>query len=516
MHIVYAKTLNVKNCTFSNWFFSRCVNSNGVELATIENCTGVNCGGRSAGANDSHGDALYFQRIGVKLIYDDMGYIKYVDNNNTVYWYDAINEIVYDTSYNQVSVSISDLSQDLSNSKNAYIYVNNCDFSSYEAVEDMYPDTNALNGCKSGRCGIVFGEYSLTDTDKFLYVTNSSFYNYQRTIHIENVKNVNVSIDNSRFLEYGTCIFGSGQIAGINNFNITNCIFNKTIEIRAMYNNYDYIFSGGNDNKIKNFTFDNCEFIGLAGKILIYGKNIPLIIKNSNIEVENLYFFTNVYAKFENCNIKSNTQGGYRTIYNFENCNIEPGYKHDSNSSHNYLPGTPSDLYFDTTQYGYIKNCYLKNFGYQFRNNVIFKNNHFVYDENFPGNGSDVSKKYCILINNINNIYIESNIVENNNTDLYYFTNESNISDHIVQIINNTIYNLRFSLWNSTKFRCQVMNNRLINTNENIVNAFSFYGSKLIACNNFMYGYTTPFTSYTNVLQYNNYKIEDTQTTLIS
>ena len=140
-----ADFIDVHDCYFEDLFFSAAIWAEYGKNILITNCSGIRVGGRSYGSDyDARGDAIY------------LGY--------------------------------------LGENSPATVSINNCHFEGYPIIEDTTTD----NSSHPGRCGVTI-EYSDSDYDKFITISNSYFYNYQRAIHVENAKNIFLEVNNSKF-----------------------------------------------------------------------------------------------------------------------------------------------------------------------------------------------------------------------------------------------------------------------------------------------------------------------------
>lgn len=464
-----ARHLKAYNCNFSNWFYSACFWTHFLDDAIIENCNGYNVGGRSAdNTEDARGDALYFGYCGVR----------YIAGTETV---------------------------DTNNSKEVNIKILNCNFKSYEAVDNPYSSLPSIrNGNHSGRCGIVFGEFSLTTKNKYLSIENSYFYNYQRVIHLENVDNSNIIINNSSFNEFGTFIIISDS-NNLNKLDINNCNFNKNMDILAMYPDYEFIIAGANNiNNNILFNFNNCLFNMKKMYIATYGMGSIINISNSNLIGEIFKSSSNSNLNFDNCIIKFNTSVFYKTLLKFKNCNIEGGYLHNEKSSFYIYSHEKPD--FEETL-NIIENCKLLNCGINIRHNELeIVNNNLTYDSNFSSKDVNNTTWYSMLILTLTKMTKFINNTINNETTTKYlnYSDLGTTNDYIID--NNNFNNIGLALFNQNNLS-RISNNKF-NTNTSNRYAIDFKGStKCCLFNNIFDNFENPLNLQGNIIRFNNYYI---------
>ena len=465
-----ARNLTCRDLYFNDWFFSCPIYSLYVDNAIVENCRGINVGGRDSGWNGTEsvdysyeGDAINFAYVGVV----------YQEGTTTV---------------------------DRENSHEGNILINNCSFSSYEAVENPYSDNiNIKNGCRSGRCGIVLAEFSDTGKKKTFTINNSYFYNYQRSLHNEANDKVSIIVNNTTFEDFGSVLHGGTEI---NNAVFTNCHFIKNIDVRGLAVNYDTIFAG-TPNYQTDISFINCSFENLAGKLTIYTDTSNISFENCRFEVERISGQTGSLLKFNNCDIKANKGSFYNLPILLNNTRFESQYKHDSNSGMIEFSGS-----FEFNNSIVIKNSKLINFKTNIQSSnepIYFYNNIMEYTNNGSFNTSLLGIFHSNLKRFSNNHIINNNTINRLfNSDLG--TINANINDNLFE-------NIMFSINNSQNIGLKIYNNKFIS--ENSDNAINFWNSVGIIHDNLAIGYTkvinnngdssTPHT----ITQYNNYTSSD-------
>lgn len=463
-----ARYIKADNLYFSDWFYSACIWSHYCSNADITNITGVRVGGRSAtNDEDARGDAIYFGYSGV--VYDE---------NDEV---------------------------DEDNSQNVNIRVENCNFSSWEAIENESQDSNIRNGSQSGRCGIVFGEYSQTKAVKNLYVNNSYFYNYQRGIHLEGVDNVNMYINNTTFDNYGEVLLLSDNITA-NNIKFNNCTFKKDVDVIAIYNGYNYIITGHTINDVKNITFDNCLFNDEYNGLVTYGKGINLKINNSILNFSNLEIITDTKVKFNNSIVNYNIFTLYNSIFNFNNCTINGGYLNNE-VSRNFIKWTGASYY--TNENNIIKNCMCNNVGIVGNSNkMIMSNSEFTFNENFKNIDGATTRNYFFNFYDNRLERITNCIFNNSNTTITNIFDSAGTSNTAYVINDNIFRNVKLTLFSGTDFKCKIYNNQLYNTNTSITSGADFYNNKAVIYNNIFIGYSS-VSNYKVGIQFNNYLSTD-------
>lgn len=464
----YARKLIAKNCNFSNWFYSACIWSHFTDNAIIENCNGVNIGGRSAtNDEDARGDALYFGYSG----------IHYQDETTAI---------------------------DNENSKEVNIKILNCNFSSYTPVNNLYPSlTNVRNGSKSGRCGITFTEFSNSTKPKYLSIENSTFTNYQRTIHLENTQNCFININNCTFNEFANLLL-INSINNIASFKITNSNFNRQLDIVPIYPNYDSIIAGNvnllvNGDKI--FSFYNCNFNMKSCYLFIYGMAIPTNFENCSFTTSNLQAQNNCKLNFKNCNINFNRTLFFKCLLNFEDCKINGGYLNNENTSYFLYNYTKPDF---NDNYCFIKNCILNDVGVNYDNGYIdFVNNYCNYSSNFK---SSLNAMFSFVLSNLRDFY--NNTIINNSSLLTLFNTTFNY-DLPCFIHNNTFNYCRLSLFNLKDYNVRIFNNTFIGkVNTDI--SIDLYGSspsETYLNDNMFINMTTPWQNLGNSIRHNNYYV---------
>lgn len=523
-----ARFFNADNCYFENWFYSACFWLHYVVNAKITNCIGLNVGGRSAdNSEDARGDALYFGFCGIYYVYDKNGFIKYLDEENNVYWYDEKQNIVYNYNYSISPKTLDELSLDIkTNSLESNILIENCIFKSYEACENMYSSLNNIrNGCKSGRCGVVFAEYSLTGKQKNLSIINTTFYNYQRTIHIENVDEANLICQNVNFEEFGSAIL-TDHLTHWNSILCENCLFKKELNIIGISPDYDAIISASPQDKENQLKFNNCRFIGNNIKLALHMNSTKIYIINSYIEVEFLSSLNNCDIIFKNCTIKFNRTNLFKTTLKILNCNVYGGYLNNDNSNCYFGANDVSATELKNPEI-IFENSILNNVNTFLTKNakLIMINNIFNYDENYKLiNTVGTSQTFIFSQYGFDISKIIGNTFNNTNTQLKNLVDPSfRPNDNtILNIINNTINNLRFYTYSAysqgnvtKKFFINIFNNIFNNTNNNNTNALELNGDNFgnminsLVSNNIFNGYDTPLTLQSNVVKMNNYNITD-------
>ena len=474
------RILNCKNMNFHDLFYSSAISGNFVSKVNIDNCKGINVGGRSADNTvDASGDALYFSRCG----------------------------IVYD----------SDDNIDDDNCSDVEINVNNCSFSSYPAVSNMYPlDPNIRNGCKSGRAGIVICEYSESTKSKKVNVSNSYFYNYQKVYHIERVENLDLLSENCYFEDNGSIIIYSTNYAN-NNIKFINCNFIKNVDVIGIYNDYDAIFNGTPDGLLKSLSYDNCNFKNLSGYLVLYGEDTNISYNNCNFEIERFKIF-NSNNKFFNCNFKANYTMLYKAIYSFYDSNIELGYKNDANSR-NYFLSSANNKYTRSDNIIHLDKCNFKNVGLKpavLDTEYYITNNKFTFDNNF--NFKDYSGTVgttAFIWSNRGLKLFENNIVTNGTTSDNLFVTDTNANDRYI-IRGNTIYDTPWGIYGITDYKVTVENNTFELINKTITTAQNYYSSYLISKNNLYKGFSNPLTNTTHVHSKGNLKYYNGELTELS
>lgn len=475
-----ARNIEADHLNFNDWFYSACIWSHYCKTGNFTNIKGVRVGGRSAdNTEDARGDALYFGRIGVVE-----------DNDNNV---------------------------DPDNSYPVDINIKNCQFSSWEAVPTMYPDAGAdqgRNGCKSGRAGIVLGEYSKTNARKIFNISDCYFYNYQRTLHMEGVYDLDVNVENTTFSEYGQVLIGTVNDR-YNNVKFNNCIFNKTIDVIAIYDSYKFIVSGFTTNNWKRLEFENCNINDEYNGLILYGSGIDTAFNNCNINME-LFYIYNSYSKFYSSNIQYNRCNFYLSEYMFENCSIEGCYKHDANSK--------SILYATTGTndvYNKVLGCRLKNVGFHqgggAGRKVEIVNNFLEYDSNYVNiDYAGTTRNYFLSMYGDRLEKFDGNIVNNTNSTVYALMDVSNNGSFVIS--DNVLTNVRAGLTNGTGYKAIFRNNKFVADNPPFSSVVSdLYGSKCIFHDNQYIGYSSAMSNYSNATQYNNYYTTDgTSNTLVA
>lgn len=277
---IQARQISVKNCYFSDLFYSAAIWTHYGEQVLIENCKGDRVGGRSFdNTEDARGDALY------------LGYLGINDNVN----------------FREASVKIS-----------------NCDFRGYDVVSDI---TNE-NSSHAGRGGIVV-EFSATNKPTNVLVENTYFYNYQRNIHLENSDEIKLKIVNSMWEEFAIGVFINTSDCLLS-LNIEDSSFIRTANVRQFASFISAFISanavGGSINYAMNkITVSNSDFRIINGSTILCvnltdGTNFKTIFNNcrfesnSNLETQ----LSNIL--FTNCEFISQKTEIKTGIANFENC----------------------------------------------------------------------------------------------------------------------------------------------------------------------------------------------------
>lgn len=475
-----ARNIEADRLNFNDWFYSACIWSHYCKTGNFTNIKGVRVGGRSAdNTEDARGDALYFGRVGVVE-----------DNDNNL---------------------------DPDNSYPVDINIKHCQFSSWEAIPTMYPNAGATegrNGCKSGRAGIVLGEYSRTNARKVFNISDCYFYNYQRTLHMEGVYDLDVNVENTTFSEYGQVLIGTSDDR-YNSVKFNNCIFDKTIDVIAIYDSYKFIISGFTTNNWKRLKFENCNINDDYDGLILLGSGIDTTFNNCIINMEK-FFVYNSYSKFYNSNIKYNQANFYQSEYLFTDCSIEGCYKHDTNSkSILYVTSGGNDVYNKAIE------CKLKNVGFHQGGSsgrkIEIVNNFMVYDSNYVNiDYAGTTRNYFLSVYGDRLEKFDGNIVNNTNSTVYLLMDVSNNGSFVIS--NNVLTNVRAGLSNATGYKAIFRNNKFVSNNPPFTNAVSdLYGSKCIFHDNQFVGYSSAMSNYSNATQYNNYYTTDgTSNTLIS
>ena len=474
-----ARYIKADHLNFNDWFYSACIWSHYCKTGDFTNIVGIRVGGRSAdNTEDARGDALYFGYLGV--VNDGGGNI------------------------------------DPDNSYPVEINIKNCQFSSWPAIPTMYPDASTnegRNGSQSGRAGIVLGEYSRTNAYKVFNISDCYFYNYQRTLHLENVYNIDVNVTRTYFSEYGQVLIGTANDR-YNNVKFNNCIFNKTIDVIAIYNDYKFIVSGFTTNNWKHLEFENCSINDEYNGLILLGSGIDISFNNCIINMEK-FFVYNSYSKFYNSNIKYNQVNFYLSEYLFANCTMEGCYKHDANSK--------SILYAVTTTndgYNKVLECRLKNVSFHQGGTggrkVEIVNNFLEYDSNYVNvDYAGTTRNYFLSVYGDKLEKFDGNIVDNRNTTVTVLMDTANNGSFV--IADNTLINTRAGLINGTGYKAIFRNNKFVADNASFTNPVSdLYGSKCVFHDNQYIGYTSVMSNYSGATQYNNYYTTDgTSNTLV-
>lgn len=475
-----ARYVKADHLNFYYWFYSACIWTHYCKSADITNIEGTLVGGRSAdNTEDARGDALYFGYVGV--------------------------------------VEDEDNQPDVDNSYPVNINVENCHFSSWEAIPTLYPGANdgeGRNGSQSGRCGIVLGEYSRTNAKKVFNIKNCYFYNYQRSLHLENIYDVDVNVTDTTFENYGSVLLMS-QYDRYGYINFNNCILKKDVNVIAIYDGYKYIMTGFTSNTCKGITYNGCEITDDYNSFYLYGKDVNLELTNCNITMERFEFSNNVYAKFNDCNIKYNMVNFYLSDYRFENCNIEGCYKHDA-SSKSIIYATAGTT---STVNNLVNNCTLKNVGFHQggTRRLTITNNTFTIDTNYVNSDySGTTRNYFLSVYGDKLEKYSGNILNNTNTTVTLLFDNANNGKY--EIYDNVITNTKISIVNATGYKARVYNNKLINDSASYTTAeVDLYGSKCVFHDNQFIGFTNTMANYGSATQYNNYSTTDgTTNTLIS
>ena len=474
-----ARIQKFENLNFNDVFFGYAIHSRYAKKLDILNCSGKNVGGRSATNDyDSAGDAIYISRIGIL--------------------YNEFNEI------------------DLENSFTGEINIQNCNFSSYQAVENQNTNQNIRNGCHSGRCGVVIGEYSETPQQKNININNCYFYNYQRSIHSEKNNNIILNVSNTVFEDYGSVILAGDT--SVENISFSNCKFIKNINVIGIVNDYDYVFTGFTTNLVKQVNFNNCQFKGYAGKLAQLGKGIIFNYNNCVLEVEHLETRSRVVSNFNNCSIKANHNNFYLSIPSFKHCSIELGYKHDANSLY-YLSTTSRTDFTEAPCVLEFSNNKCLNVGITpiaTKLSIFINNNDFKFDSNFNHklyNGSEVS--YLMNLSDCGLRQFSNNYIVNDTSKSIILNNINHDNDEFI-FANNIIFGGIQPFLRAPKYKIVMSNNHFdANGKENIGPGTELSNSRIIAFGNTYKGYTTAMLNYSNSLCYNNYIIEDESYTII-
>jgi hypothetical protein len=456
------------NCHFNDLFYSACLWSHYATFAKVTNCSGIRVGGRSAdNTEDARGDALYF------------GYLGMADGANL---------------------------------KEASVIVDNCQFSSWTALDNPSGNSSQAqkNACQSGRAGIVFGEFATTGLKKRLKISNSSFYNYQRSIHLENTDNVSLKVENTAFEEYGAVLV-IREKTDVNNFTFDNCVFSKTKNVIGIDVNYDFIITGDTSSGNLPSSIKN-SVISPNGRIMSYGNGINLVIENTNIEVDTLTLLTNSFVMFHNCqDVKFNSSNIWQSGIHFVKCNVTGGYKLDANSK-NFLMGTSASTLPNQITF-LIKDSIFTNvvFRYPSNSKILIDNCQFTLDNNFSPVDALGTTRSCFLpVNNLGIDKITKSKFINTRTtgiDLFdsgngmVFTDPLSINDSYFQDVKISVVNT------SPNYEVSIANSRFKTTGlvTYFVNGFGSY----ISCKNsdFVGLASGEFYNFTNGLKYNCYRL---------
>ena len=476
-----ARYVKADHLNFYYWFYSACLWTHYCKSADITNIEGTLVGGRSAdNTEDARGDALYF------------GYVGVVEDEN-----------------NQ---------PDVDNSYPVNINVENCHFSSWEAIPTLYPGANdgeGRNGSQSGRCGMVLGEFSRTNAKKVFNIKNCYFYNYQRSLHIEQVYNIDVNVDNTTFDNYGqVLITTAGDKHGEIVFN--SCTMHKDVDVIAMYNSYKYNFSFHSSNDIKGFTLNDCTIDDIYNGQFLLGKDVPIYINGSTFTVSRLQCSNSVYINVNNSIINFDKSNFYTSGYRFTDCIINGNPTNSADGRPYILSDTHTD---DIKLNSIVEGCTINNAGFHAANNkLVFKNNTFNYDTNF------INKDW---FNTTRNQYIsaytdklelfDGNIVNNNNSgNVAALVDPTANGSYIIS--NNVLNNIRINLSNLTGYKAIISNNKFVKQeSSSLTTACNISGSKCVFHDNQFIGFTVALYDYSNATQYSNYTSPDgTTNTLIS
>jgi hypothetical protein len=454
-----ARLLKVDNCHFNDVFFSSAIGAAYADVVNITNCSGKNVGGMSGiSGGDRAGDAIYFSKCGV-----------YGDTAELIGGDDTLNK--------EVSILIS-----------------NCNFSSYDAVP--YSGT-AINGNRSGRCGIVVGEYAANSKFKKMKVENSRFNNYQRTVHIEFTKGWNILLENVEFYNFGDAFLVSHDNTW-HSIIARNCTFKKDIDVKGMHAGSGYVFYTGTDINYKTeniLKFENCQFYGYV-KPFRGLTTTTVVVDNCKFEIN----FMNIeYSRvlFLNSNIKANRGKVDNAIVSMHNSFVEMGYLHDANS--NYYFGS-SIAGSTLTEYGDLSvfnNCTLKNTMIAFSNGnrLRITNCKYLLDDYFvPKTHLDVAMSGIIYLGfkDIMELF-EGNTVLNNKTAtstiaLIPFTLNATALSNKTVIRNNTFRGSSFSVNDVGDYVMEVTNNKFFLDGKSITKFFTHATGNLIFRNNYFTG----------------------------
>jgi hypothetical protein len=463
-----ARIVKMDNCHFNDLFYSACLWSHYAEFGEVTNCTGVRVGGRSVdNTEDARGDALYFGYSGL---------------------------------------------QDDGNHTESSLKIDNCHFSSWSALDNPSGNSSETqkNVCQSGRAGIVFGESAITGKNKFLTISNSSFYNYQRSIHLESTDMVNVKVNNSMFLEYGSLLYLHDK-STINSFSFDNCYISKSKKVIGMEPNYDYIITGDTTNKIVNGSISGGSILG-NGKLISYGNGIKLKLYHVKVEVNNLQLLTDADVTFINCDdVQFNYADVYKSGFHFINSNVTGGYKLDVNSN-NFIMTTTADA-MSTAKTFLIKDSVFTNvvFRYPPNTKINFENSKVIIDTNFsPVDRLGVTRN-CIFP-------VQSSGVESINKSR--FINSKGVAVNLFDSSNGMVFTdplpinssyfeeIQISVINtSPNFEVSISNSRF-KTSGILTKFVDAFGSKAALKDSDFIGLATgEMANTTNSLKYNCYRL---------
>ena len=463
-----ATNVYMDNCYFSDLFYSACLWSHYASVVEVTNTTGERVGGRSTTNDDydARGDALNFAYIG-------MG--------------------------------------DPSSLEEVSITIDNCHFSSWEALDNPASNGNETykNLSQSGRAGIVIGEFSNSEKIKNVKISNSYFYNYQRSLHLENVDKVSLIVENTTFEEYGGVLLLQKN-ENIDSFIFSNCNFIKTKNVMGMNRNYDCIVtSGPSGTKEVQGLIKNSLITG-KGKIALLTNGINFVIEDSLLEVDLLSVTDYSVVTFKDSIIKFNRSEVHTSGFNFIRSTVEGGYLNNDLSSC-FLEHSE----YSTIDYDFIfKDSIFFNVLIDYPKSVIdIDTCRFEVDNNLKLiNRRGITRKAFInnwdtIIRRINN----SSFINKRTSQLNLFDNENGTRINSVLPINNSYFeNVGIVISNtSSKYELSI-NNSIFKNIDGILSRFvSTYGSKALINNSMFYGEINQILHEFSGVVSNSYKIAD-------
>ena len=483
IHLYGSRLINIDNLYFTDVFFSSAINILYSDTININNCKGDRVGGMASFAEgDRAGDGIYLGKLGV-----------YNDTPDSTGGDDSLNK--------EVEVTIK-----------------NCSFSSWEAIENTFPDNN-MNGCRSGRCGVVVGEYSQNLKNKKIKIENCRFNNYQRVFHIEYTSNWDIIIENCDIYNFGDCLFASHDKVW-NSIICKNVSFSKDIDVRGMYKHSGYVYFSqmAEEHKTRNLIkFENCRFTNKV-KMFFGLTKTDVVVDTSKITVERLDI-NNSRCVFRNSDILANRGVCDSSIISMYTCNVEMGYLNDDNSNYFFGSsgaGNTNKIYGDLSRFD---NCIFKNTNFAFNNNnrVRITNCKYVIDNNFtPKTDLNVSMDGIIYLGFKDILEtFENNVVINDRTDttsinLINWTLSPETLLNKISIKNNKFKGCWISTSTVGDYVLDISNNIFDKDNKNIPNFIKTTGGNIIAKENIFIGLTSNELLTSGLLLNNHRQVDST------